>query len=101
MSRVPMACSLDASRIADRRETFRALAARALLRAVRLASGLLFEFRDQDGTVEPAIRTLARAEKACCPFFDLSVTGDGRGRQGLKDRRPEQPRRPRRSAPPR
>src|SRR6185503_20596217 len=69
--------SLDAAGMTDRREAFRALAARALVRAERRAAGIRLEFRERDGTVEPTVRTLAEAEKACCPFFDLVVTRNG------------------------
>jgi hypothetical protein len=74
---VPIACSLEAPALSDRRERFRALAANHLVRSARAGAGATLEFRDPDGSVEAVVRELARAEKACCPFFDLTVARDG------------------------
>jgi hypothetical protein len=42
----------------------------------RTAAGIRFRFRAGPG-VEGWVRDLARREKACCAFFDFSVTTDG------------------------
>jgi hypothetical protein len=42
----------------------------------RTAAGIRFRFRAGPG-VEGWVRDLARREKACCAFFDFSVTADG------------------------
>jgi hypothetical protein len=76
MSKEPIACSLDASQLEDRKESFGTLAAKYLVRTARSEHGASLYFRDSDGTVEAAVRELARAEKACCPFFEFSVTRD-------------------------
>jgi hypothetical protein len=75
-TRVPIACSLTPSELRDRGASFRTLAAAHLVRATRTPDGATLEFRDADGTVEPAVRELARAEKACCPFFEFSITSE-------------------------
>ncbi|MGH7819429.1 MAG: hypothetical protein ACREQ9_06640 [Candidatus Binatia bacterium] len=73
-SRIPIACSLDAGGLAERRRRFRDLAARLLLRSERSGGAARFEFRADSAETEAAVRELASLEKECCPFFDLSVS---------------------------
>jgi hypothetical protein len=69
----PVACSLEAPALESRAEEWRSLVAWSVTsvevdgRAVRLV------LRDSEADLTAAV-ALAQREKACCPFFDVSVT---------------------------
>lgn len=67
-----IACSLDGTDLADRRERWQRLADRALARRERTARGQRLVFRREDG-VEGELRRLAELERECCAFADWSV----------------------------
>lgn len=73
-TQVSIACSLTPSELQDREARWQSLGASYLVRTTRTGSGAVLEFSDADGTVETEVRALAHAEKACCPFFEFSVT---------------------------
>lgn len=61
---------------AERMTEYQRLFAQALVGRERTAEGIRFRFRAGAG-VEAWVRDLAAREKACCPFFDFSITTDG------------------------
>lgn len=67
-------CSLDESALAERRERWRRLTARALISAERTPAGARQRLRAPDG-VEGELRELIALEADCCPAlsFELSV----------------------------
>ncbi len=76
----PVACELSGTpgALAERMAEYRRLFARHLAgRSRRSGTGITFRFRAGPG-VEDWVRDLARREKACCAFFDFTVTADGR-----------------------
>lgn len=75
----PVACSLSGTpgAFAERIAEYRRLFARHLAGRSRSGTGITFRFRAGPG-VEDWVRDLARREKACCAFFDFTVTADGR-----------------------
>src|SRR5262249_7854279 len=72
MADQPIACSLDPGELRDRQSEIRALAARALAGSERTETGAVLRFR-ANPEVEAAVRELARRERACCPFFELTI----------------------------
>jgi hypothetical protein len=75
---VPVACGLSGTpgAFADRMAEYRRLFARHLAGRSETGTGITFWFRAGPG-VEDWVRDLARREKACCAFFDFTVTADG------------------------
>ena len=75
----PVACGLTGTPGAfeARMAEYRRLFARHLAGRSRTATGIRFRFRADPG-VEDWVRDLARREKACCGFFDFTVTADAR-----------------------
>ena len=73
----PIVCDMtdaqdtEAERLAEYAQLF----ARALIGRARTPDGLLFRFRADEG-IEAWVRDLAAREKACCPFFTFTVTGN-------------------------
>jgi hypothetical protein len=57
----------------ERMMEYRWLFAQALLGRERTGEGIRLRFRAGDG-VEAWVRDLAAREKACCPFFDFTVS---------------------------
>lgn len=74
----PVACSLDGTpgAFAERMAEYRRLFGQHLAGRSRAGTGITFRFRAGPG-VEDWVRDLARREKACCAFFDFTVTADG------------------------
>jgi hypothetical protein len=74
----PVACSLDGTpgAFAERMAEYRRLFGQHLAGRSRTRTGIRFRFRAGPG-VEDWVRDLARREKACCAFFDFTVTADG------------------------
>lgn len=70
-------CLLTPSEMGTRKDEFRTLAAAHLVETSRTERGASLAFREADGAVEAAVRELVRAERECCPFFELSVTTEG------------------------
>jgi hypothetical protein len=60
----------------ERMAEYRRLFSQALIGRERTAEGIRFRLRATDG-IETWVRDLAAREKACCPFFDYSITTDG------------------------
>jgi hypothetical protein len=75
----PVGCDLTATpgAFAERMAEYRRLFAQHLAGRSRTATGTRFRFRADPG-VEDWVRDLARREKACCGFFDFTVTADAR-----------------------
>jgi hypothetical protein len=70
---VPIACSLSAADAHDQVDEWRALLATAATETWRVSPTRL-QFRlGEDPTRVGEIVSLARREKACCPFFDFSL----------------------------
>ena len=67
---LPLACSLTAGEQSERADEFRELAARALLQREREPGRLLLSFRDE---AAEQVEDLARRERECCPFLEISV----------------------------
>jgi hypothetical protein len=74
----PVACALDGTpgAFAERMAEYRRLFGQHLAARSRTATAISFRFRAGPG-VEEWVRDLARREKACCAFFDFTVTADG------------------------
>jgi hypothetical protein len=60
----------------ERMREYERLFTQALLGRERTAEGIRFRFRADEG-IEAWVRDLAAREKACCPFFDSSITAVG------------------------
>jgi hypothetical protein len=75
---LPVACSLTGTpgAFAERMAEYQRLFRQYLTGRTRTAAAVRFRFRAEPG-VEDWIRDLARREKACCAFFDFTVTADG------------------------
>jgi hypothetical protein len=69
---LPLACSLTAEQQTDRADEFRELARRALADRHREPGRLVLSFQDLPG-VAKQVEHLARRERECCPFLELSV----------------------------
>lgn len=74
----PVACALGGTpgAVAERMAEYRRLFAGHLAARSRTATAISFRFRAGPG-VEDWVRDLARREKACCAFFDFTVTAGG------------------------
>ncbi len=66
-----IACALDAEGQAARGRAFAALCPQSMHRA---GNALVAHYLGDD---EDAVRAFADAERACCPFLDISVGRDG------------------------
>ena len=66
------ACSLADEELAIRRAEWRALEARALVRAETRPDGRLLVYRGGRDTAR-ALEQLIEAERQCCSFFDFSM----------------------------
>jgi hypothetical protein len=72
MRELPIACSLDASQLAERTERWRALREQSLISSER--TGALARQRYRGGAaIERELRELAALEAECCPFLKLRV----------------------------
>jgi hypothetical protein len=71
----PIVCDMTgAPDSADERlDTYAQLFADALIGRERTDEGVRFRFRADDG-IEQRVRDLAALEKACCAFFEFSIT---------------------------
>jgi hypothetical protein len=71
----PVACTLSGTPgvFAERMAEYRRLFGQHLAGRSRTGAGITFRFRADPG-VEDWVRDLARREKACCGFFDFTVT---------------------------
>ena len=78
-----MACALTGTpgAFAERMAEYRRLFRRAPDRPQPDRAGISFRFRAEPG-VEDWVRDLARREKACCGFFDFTVTPAARRSAG-------------------
>ena len=73
---VPIACSLDAAGLVERRGEFAGLFGGLLVAQERLPRELRLTFAvGQDGG--SAVRDLFRREQECCPFFSVEFWRDG------------------------
>jgi hypothetical protein len=61
--------------LAERVAEYRRLFTQALTGRQRSEAGIRFRFRADPGVAE-WVRDLADREKACCPFFNFTVTAD-------------------------
>lgn len=68
-----IACSLDAEGQAARGRAFAALCPQSMQRA---GNALVAHYRAED---EVDVRAFADAERACCPFLDITVDHEGDG----------------------
>jgi hypothetical protein len=77
---LPVACTLTGTpgAFAERMAEYRRLFRQYLTGRTRTGPGIHFRFRAEPG-VEDWVRDLARREKACCGFFDFTVTADDQG----------------------
>ena len=70
---VPIACSLSASDARDQLGEWQALLATESVETSRVSpTELRFRLRDDLARLEEIV-TMARREKACCPFFDFTL----------------------------
>jgi hypothetical protein len=74
----PVVCELSGTpgAFAERMAEYQRLFAQHLAGRSETGTGITFRFRAGPG-VEDWVRDLARREKACCAFFDFTVTADG------------------------
>jgi hypothetical protein len=74
----PVACDLSGTpgAFAERMAEYRRLFGQHLAGRSQTAAAISFRFRAGPG-VEDWVRDLARREKACCAFFDFTVTAGG------------------------
>lgn len=77
-SPLPVACTLTGvpGAFAERMAEYRRLFQEYLTGRSRTGPGIRFRFRAEPG-VEDWVRDLALREKACCGFFDFTVSTDG------------------------
>jgi hypothetical protein len=75
---LPAACALTGTpgAFAERMAEYQRLFRQYLTGRSRTGPGIRFRFRAEPG-VEDWVRDLARREKACCGFFDFTVSTDG------------------------
>ncbi len=75
---LPVACTLTGipGAFAERMAEYQRLFRQYLTGRSRTGLGIRFRFRAEPG-VEDWVRDLARREKACCGFFDFTVSTDG------------------------
>ncbi len=78
-SQPPVACDMSAARDTplQRAAEYRRLFSQALAGRERSEAGIRFRFRADPGLAE-WVRDLAEREKACCAFFNFTVTADDR-----------------------
>jgi hypothetical protein len=76
---LPVACTLTATpgAFAERMAEYQRLFRQHLTGRARSGPVIRFRFRAEPG-VEDWVRDLARREKACCGFFDFTVTAGAR-----------------------
>ena len=75
--RVPVACSLDAEGVAERRaEALELLRAGLAERTVEEDGSLALVFRGE-AALRADVRDLVRREKECCPFFEFDLVEHG------------------------
>jgi hypothetical protein len=76
-NRPPVACDMSgaADTLAERAAEYRRLFTQALTGRERSEAGIRFRFRADPGVAE-WVRDLADREKACCAFFNFTVTAD-------------------------
>ena len=72
MKELPIACSLDAAQLAERKERWRALEEHALISTERTENGARQRYRG-GAAIEAELRDLVALEAECCPFLDLRV----------------------------
>lgn len=75
---IEIACSLGAEEAATRATEFSGALLPLLRRWERSPGTVRGWFQPELGATEAALRELARLEKECCPFLDLTVAADGR-----------------------
>ena len=77
-AQLPVACTLAGTpgAFAERMAEYRRLFRQYLAGRTRTGQGIRFRFRAEPG-VEDWVRDLARREKACCGFFEFTVSTDG------------------------
>ena len=68
----PIACSLDAGELTERMEEWRALVASSVRTLESDATTVRLVLDGSDGALLRAA-ALGQREKACCPFFDVSI----------------------------
>ena len=74
---LPVACSLTAAEQSERAAEFRELTRRALADRRREDGRVVLSFRARPGVAEQ-VEDLARRERECCPFLEISVErGEG------------------------
>jgi len=72
----PIACSLSADDLADRRRVWQRLSEQALLSQTETQAGMELRYGAGEG-VEPQLRELAALEADCCSFAEWSVERRG------------------------
>lgn len=72
MRELPIACSLDASQLAERTERWHALAEHALISVDQTDAGVRQRYRG-GAAIEAELRELVALEAECCPFLALTV----------------------------
>ena len=69
---VPIACTLDAAARRDRAVAWRALVASSVTSVEADEAAVRLVLDPSDAALTTAV-VLAQAEKACCPFFEISL----------------------------
>jgi hypothetical protein len=69
---LPIACSLDATQLAERKERWRALGEHALISTERTDEVVRQRYRG-GAAIEAELLDLVALEAECCPFLDLRV----------------------------
>jgi hypothetical protein len=73
---VPIACSLTAGEMVERRAAWEELVAECVVSVADVPDGVRVSFRPGED-VEACVRELVALEEACCPFFSFSFSGSG------------------------
>jgi hypothetical protein len=73
---LPLACSLDAGALAERRGRWEAVSSRALADRSRVDGGVRLRYRAEPGIADE-LRELVRLEGECCAFLSFSLHEEG------------------------
>jgi hypothetical protein len=73
---VPIACSLTAGEMVERRTAWESLVSECVVAVVDVPAGVRVSFRPE-ADVEERVREMVVLEEACCPFFRFTFPAAG------------------------